>query len=64
MNTKNIPQTHCTVPELAARFGIPKATVYTWIRNKRLPHLKIGRTVVVSFADLEKLRVNPEEPQS
>jgi excisionase family DNA binding protein len=48
--------------ELAIQLGISKRTVDAWMRQKRLPFLKVGKTVRFRWPDvLEKLssfRVN------
>lgn len=36
--------------ELAALWGVPRQSVYTWIRRGELPALKLGRAVRISSA--------------
>ena len=47
---------------LAVKLGISKRTVDSWMKNRRLPFIKIGKTVRFRWSDvLEKLsayRVN------
>ena len=33
------------VEELSAYMGTPVATLYTWTHQKKIPHLKVGRSV-------------------
>lgn len=39
------------IQDLSAHWGIPKATIYNWVSQGRLPHIKLGRC----------LRFDPEE---
>jgi excisionase family DNA binding protein len=45
-----------TIPEAAASCGVDRATFYRWLRNRtvRLPIVRIGGTVRVRTADLER----------
>jgi excisionase family DNA binding protein len=58
MTNTNTKQTHVKVDEVAARLGVTRATVYTWVRNKELPAFKLGRTLLISLADLEQIIEN------
>jgi excisionase family DNA binding protein len=42
-----------TVPEAAASLGIPKPTIYNWIRKHGLPHRREGRKILVSISEIE-----------
>ncbi len=45
-----------TVQELSNSTGIPKSTIYTWIRQGRLKALRVGpRKITVPSAEAEKL---------
>lgn len=39
------------IQDLSAQWRIPKATIYNWVSQGRLPHIKLGRC----------LRFDPEE---
>ena len=42
---------------LAVKLGISKRTVDAWMKNKRLPFIKVGKTVRFRWPDvLEKLQ--------
>jgi excisionase family DNA binding protein len=41
------------VHEAAARFGIAVPTLRAWLRERRIPHFKVGRVVILSEADVE-----------
>jgi len=42
---------------LAVKLGISKRTVDAWMKNKRLPFIKVGKTVRFRWSDvLEKLQ--------
>ncbi len=34
-----------TVEELSEYLGTPMPTLYTWTHQKKIPHLKLGRTL-------------------
>ena len=48
------PTALLTADAVAARTGLSKQRIYELVRQKRLPHVKIGRQVRVSPAALEK----------
>ncbi|MBQ7385007.1 MAG: helix-turn-helix domain-containing protein [Ruminococcus sp.] len=39
--------------QVADRYGVKISTVWAWIREKKLPAVKIGRTYKVKAEDLE-----------
>ena len=42
MATDNIPEKLMKVKDVAAWMGINEATVYTWAKSRRLPHIVIS----------------------
>ena len=44
-----------TIPEFCDLTRCSKATVYTWISRRKIPHLKLGRSVRIRRADALKL---------
>ncbi|MGB9661808.1 MAG: helix-turn-helix domain-containing protein [Moorellaceae bacterium] len=50
-----------TVKELSRSTGIPKATIYTWIRQGRLKALRVGsRKITVPIGEAEKLGIRQD----
>ncbi len=48
-----------SVAEAAARLGVSRYTVRSWVRQRRLEHYRLGRRVVISQAEVERfLAVN------
>lgn len=47
-----------TCEEVAKRYGVKKITVWDWIRNKRLPAIKIGKSYRISDSDLMKFEAS------
>ncbi len=48
-----------TVPDVAARLQVKKATVYGWIFRRVLPHVKVGKFVRIDPKDFDEfLRLN------
>jgi DNA binding domain protein, excisionase family len=41
-----------TCEQIASRYGVKIHTVWAWIREKKLPAVKIGRTYRVKDSDL------------
>jgi excisionase family DNA binding protein len=41
------------VPTAAARLGISRHTVRAWIRAGRLPHVRLGRRVLLQVTELD-----------
>jgi excisionase family DNA binding protein len=50
MQTTNL----LSVDEAAARLGVSKYTLRGWLFQRRLPHVKLGRRVLVDPADIER----------
>lgn len=44
-----------TAKEVSERFGVCEATVWRWHREKRIPSVKIGRTVRFTINDIKDL---------
>jgi excisionase family DNA binding protein len=44
-----------TVEDFAGRLGVPPARVRRWLREGRLPHVRLGRTVKIPMDALERL---------
>ncbi len=42
------------VEELSAYIGTPVATLYTWTHQKKIPHLKVGRSVRFDRREIER----------
>lgn len=43
-----------TCAEISDRYGVPLGTVWLWIRNKKIPAIKIGKEYRVAETDLKK----------
>ena len=41
------------IEELAAYLGLAKGTVYIWVCQKKIPHLKMGRLVKFDLREIE-----------
>lgn len=50
-----MPHDLLTLPEFCDLLRITKATGYTWVSRRKIPHLKLGRSVRVRRADALKL---------
>ncbi len=44
-----------TIEELSTRWQIPKSTLYNWVNQRRLPYVKLGRSLRFNVADLDAL---------
>lgn len=42
-----------TCAEIAARYNVKIATVWDWIRNGRMPAVKVGKSYLVRMDDLQ-----------
>jgi len=51
-----------TVEEAAALLGISRAFAYDAVKRNQIPHIKIGRRVLVPKAALEKMLGHTDEP--
>ena len=43
-----------TCAEVADRYGVKIITVWSWIRKKKLPAIKIGKEYRIKTSDLER----------
>ena len=41
------------IEELSKYMGTPVATLYTWTHQKKIPHLKMGRSVRFDLREIE-----------
>jgi excisionase family DNA binding protein len=52
-----------SLPEGARRLGVSRHTVRAWIRQRRLPFVRLGRRVLLDPADVERfINVNRVKP--
>lgn len=47
------PQELLTIEELSQLWRTPKGTLYNWVSQGRLPHVKLGRSLRFRWEDLE-----------
>jgi len=53
-----------TAGEVAERLSVAKSTIYAWVHEKRLRHVKLRKSVRFREADIEELvEENIREPQ-
>ena len=45
-----------TIDQLASVWCISKATLYNWVNQGRLPHVKLGRALRFDVAQIEEFR--------
>jgi excisionase family DNA binding protein len=57
----NIPQT-MSIDMLADRLGVSSWTVRTWLRQGRVPFVKLGKRVLVRVDDVEALIAQNTRP--
>jgi excisionase family DNA binding protein len=50
------PRKLINVDELSALWSVPKATLYNWVNQGRLPYVKLGRSLRFDVVEIEALR--------
>jgi len=45
-----------TIDELSAAWSVPKATLYNWVNQGRLPYVKLGRSLRFDLVEIEDFR--------
>jgi len=50
------PRKLITIRELSALWSIPKATLYNWVNQGRLPYVKLGRSLRFDVVQIEEVR--------
>ena len=45
---------YATVPELAERLRVSRHTIYTWVSQRRIPFLKVGRLLRFDLNAVER----------
>ncbi len=50
------PRRLITIEELSVLWNIPKATLYNWVNQSRLPYVKLGRSLRFDVVQIEELR--------
>jgi excisionase family DNA binding protein len=43
-----------SLPEAAQRLGVSRHTLRSWVRQKRIAHIRLGRRVVIAPVDIER----------
>ena len=42
------------IEELSAYLGLPISTIYTWTHQKKIPHVKMGRTLRFDLVEIDE----------
>lgn len=50
------PRKLITIDELSALWSVPKATLYNWVNQGRLPYVKLGRSLRFDIVQIEEVR--------
>lgn len=50
------PRKLITIDELSALWSVPKATLYNWVNQGRLPYVKLGRSLRFDLIQIEEFR--------
>jgi len=45
-----------SIVELSALWSVPKATLYNWVNQGRLPYVKLGRSLRFDLVQIEQFR--------
>ena len=45
-----------TIEELSQLWSIPRTTLYNWVHQRRLPHVKLGRCLRFDLAEIDRVR--------
>jgi excisionase family DNA binding protein len=51
-----LPRRLITIDELAALWNVPKTTLYNWVYQRRLPYVKLGRSLRFDVIQIEQMR--------
>jgi excisionase family DNA binding protein len=54
MANSNEPRKLITIDELSVLWQVPKATIYGWVYQRRLHHVKLGRLLRFDMTEIEK----------
>lgn len=52
-----------TVPQAAKLLQVHENTIYNLVRKKRITHYVVGKQIRITAAELERLKVEREEPK-
>jgi len=55
-STASVPRRLMTIDELSALWSVPKATLYNWVNQGRLPYVKLGRSLRFDVVEVEEFR--------
>ena len=51
-----LPRRLISIDELSALWSVPKATLYNWVNQGRLPYVKLGRSLRFDLVQIEEHR--------
>ena len=52
------------INELAEYLGIKISTVYSWVNQRKIPYIKVGRLVKFDRVDIDKWLAEQKVPES
>jgi len=52
------------INELAEYLGIKISTVYSWVNQRKIPYIKVGRLVKFDQVDIDKWLAEQKVPES
>jgi excisionase family DNA binding protein len=56
MMQQNLARQLINIDELASLWSVPKATLYNWVNQGRLPYVKLGRSLRFDVLQIEEFR--------
>jgi excisionase family DNA binding protein len=54
--TSSPPRRLIAIEELSVLWSVPKATLYNWVNQGRLPYVKLGRSLRFDLVQIEEFR--------
>jgi excisionase family DNA binding protein len=51
-----LPRQLITIDDLSSLWSVPRATLYNWVNQGRLPHVKLGRCLRFDLVEIDEYR--------
>ena len=48
------PQKLFSLPQIAEIYGLKERTIYNWVKNHELPHIRVGSSYLFRVEEVEK----------
>lgn len=64
INLRTTERNFLRIDEIMTLFEVSRRTVFYWVSRRRIPYVRVGRTLRFPVADLRRLTVRRDHPRT